>query len=218
MKKRCMAMAMALMLALPLVGCDEEIGVIEPPQAEIAETVTAEYDFAPEDYDLSGFCGDNAQWGFKETDGELVITGTGKVEDYDQNHPAPWAELPVCTATITGVSNIGSWAFSGQMELTAVDIPDTVTAIGEGAFFGCFKLECVVVPDGVTSIEAQTFNNCCGMTSLTLPDTVTVIEKEAICFCDRLTDLYYGGTEEQWNNIAIQPYNYLDDTTIHFRS
>ena len=39
-------------------------------------------EFVAEDYDVTGTCGENAKWGFKEATGELTIIGTGKMEDY----------------------------------------------------------------------------------------------------------------------------------------
>lgn len=39
-----------------------------------------------------------------------------------------------------GVTEIGSWAFSGCTGLTSLNIPESVTWIGDCAFFDCLNL------------------------------------------------------------------------------
>jgi len=48
---------------------------------------------------------------------------------------------------------------------------------------------------------------------------VTIIEYSAFRECNNLTDVYYGGTEEQWNSMRIKTMNEpLTEATIHFES
>ena len=55
------------------------------------------------------------------------------------------------------------------------------------------------------------------MTSVSIPESVTTIEKNAFSKCTSLTDVYYSGTEEQWNKIDSN--NALKETTtIHYNS
>lgn len=78
------------------------------------------------------------------------------------------------------------------------------------------------IPDSVTSIGNSAFE-WSGLTSITIPDSVTSIGDYAFYYCFGLTDVYYTGTETQWNNISDIPELSLSDiffpnATIHFNS
>lgn len=54
------------------------------------------------------------------------------------------------------------------------------------------------------SIGDSAFLYCSSLTSITIPNSVTSIGDEAFDYCfPSLTDVYYTGTEEQWNAIMI---------------
>ncbi len=100
---------------------------------------------------------------------------------------------------------------------TDYSIPDGVTSIGQCAFSGCTNLTSVTIPDGVTSIGQDAFYWCISLTSVTIPDSVTNIYDYAFNDCTSLTDVYYSGTEKEWNMISIGDGNdALLNATIHF--
>ena len=100
---------------------------------------------------------------------------------------------------------------------TNFEIPEGVTTIANYAFYNCSRLINIEIPDGVTEIGAQAFNACDKLTSMIIPDSVTVIGAGATIYCVCLTDVYFTGTEEQWNAISIGSANdYLKNATIHF--
>lgn len=116
-----------------------------------------------------------------------------------------------------GVTRIGDYTFDSLATLTSVSIPNSVTSIGIRAFSGCEGLTSVILPDSVTCIEDETFNGCSGLTSVTIPNSVITIGEYAFGWCDNLSDVYFGGTEEEWNEITIGEYNvWLMDATFHF--
>ena len=97
-------------------------------------------------------------------------------------------------------------------------IPNSVTSIDDCAFYYCSRLTSVTIPDSVTSISDRTFTCCGSLTSVTIPDSVTSIGDDAFFGCG-LKDVYYGGTEQEWNQISIGSYNDpLMNATIHFNS
>lgn len=80
----------------------------------------------------------------------------------------------------------------------AVTIPSTVKTIGNGAFMNCSAVASVTIPVSVTYIGANAFENCTG-----------------------LKDVYYEGTEAQWNKVEINNVEsgnrYLHSAQKHFQ-
>ena len=55
----------------------------------------------------------------------------------------------------------------------------------------------------VISIEDYAFRNCANLTSVVIPKSVTSIGKDAFYNCDKLTHIYYCGTEAEWDSVTI---------------
>jgi len=58
----------------------------------------------------------------------------------------------------------------------------------------------VVVTDAV-SIESQAFKDCSYIETIVLPNTLTTINSYAFVDCSRLSDVYYEGTQSEWDSI-----------------
>ncbi len=89
----------------------------------------------------------------------------------------------------SGVTSIGSKAFSHCTNLANVTIPDTVTSIGSSAFHGCTSLASVTIPEGVTSIGSGAFFGCTSLASVTIPESVASIESIAFFGCTSLASI-----------------------------
>ena len=75
----------------------------------------------------------------------------------------------------------------------------------------------LVIPEDVTELKDYTFGRCSSITSVTIPDSVTSVGNNAFGGCSKLSDVYYYGTEKQWNNIIIEENNStLINATIHY--
>lgn len=73
------------------------------------------------------------------------------------------------------------------------------------------------IPEGVTSIGDYAFDGC-GLTSVTIPGSVTSIGSSAFSGCPSLKDVYYAGTQTQWDAVQIGDYNGpLFKATLHFK-
>ena len=121
------------------------------------------------------------------------------------------------SATIgNSVTSIGKYTFDGCTSLTDVTIGNGVTSIGSYAFYYC-RFTSVTIPNSVTSIGDWVFYNCQRLTSVTIPNSVTSIGDSAFRYCTRLKDVYYTGSQSEWNKINIGSDNQcLTNATIHY--
>lgn len=122
------------------------------------------------------------------------------------------------SATLSaGLTTIPRSTFEDCWALTSVTIPYGVTSIGLMAFFGCKSLTAIELPESLTAIGEQAFHSCTSLTVVELPASVTAIGRYAFVRCTALQDVYYGGTERQWNGIRIEGYNDpLTEAAIHY--
>ena len=95
---------------------------------------------------------------------------------------------------------LGDNMFTQCYYLMGVTLPKSIDCIGEGMFQNCLMLPGVEIPQGAESIGASAFASCSGLTAVIIPDSVTTIGIAAFSSCP-LTDIYFTGTEAQWNSI-----------------
>ena len=99
----------------------------------------------------------------------------------------------------TDAKLIYAFAFTDCTLLTSVTIPDSVTIIDNSVFYKCDALESLIIGSGVTSIG----------------DGIIYYES----YDAKLKSVYYGGSAEEWNTIAIGKYNgNLTDATRYYYS
>ena len=135
-----------------------------------------------------------------------------------------------------GVATIADGAFEYCIGLTAVVIPDCVTEIGDYAFRYCEELLSVTLGAGITRIPQEAFSWCFELKEIVIPIGVTVVERYAFEGCDTqssvtigksyqdgaemygsLTDIHYGGSEEDAARMAIEEGNpALATATWHY--
>ena len=93
----------------------------------------------------------------------------------------------------SGVTSIGSSAFSGCSRLTSVTMPACVSGLSTTFPDAYDKIRTVVICDGVTRIVNSAFSGCKGLTSVTIPSGVKSIGYSAFSACSRLKDVYFRG-------------------------
>ena len=119
-----------------------------------------------------------------------------------------------------GVIRIGHGAFSGCLSLETIEIDKANEnyCMVDGILFNKNKTalvsypagktaESYEIPNGVTTVTYGTFASCCNLKSVSIPTSVTSIQEFAFNGCDNLRDVYYSGTQAQWNAIAIDVGN-----------
>ena len=155
----------------------------------------------------SGKCGNNLTWTFNESTGELVISGTGEMHNYNYNsYIRPWENYEYNIKSITignSVTRIGNYAFDNCTSLTSITIPDSVTSIGFMAFSGCTSLISITVDSANTAYSSDKFGVLFNKnkteliqypignarTDYTIPDSVISIGNRAFQDCVRLTSI-----------------------------
>ena len=113
-------------------------------------------------------------------------------------------------------------AFNGCSSLKEIVLPETMSEHGLGnvkTFQDCASLTFFEVPSGVIRIPAAGFQNCRSLKNLVLPSSVKEIFANTFSGCDALTDIWYAGTEEQWQQITVSDWDSnpaLRTATIHY--
>lgn len=122
------------------------------------------------------------------------------------------------------IRGTNSSTFNGCTGLTEVTFPVSMSAVPANYFKGCTSLTAVTLPDNFTYVQRWAFKGCTSLKEIYLPTMTDDKEyeeqwcgKEAFAECTSLTDIYYAGTEEEWNSITIASGNEcLTNATIHF--
>ena len=103
-------------------------------------------------------------------------------------------------------------------ERTSYNIPAGVINFGD-VFSDCKNLFNITIPNSVTNIGIGAFWQCANLASITITNSVTSIGNYAFYDCKNLKDIYYYGTQSEWNNISVGSNNeYFINATIHFSS
>lgn len=101
-------------------------------------------------------------------------------------------------------------------ERTSYNIPAGVINFGD-VFSDCKNLVNITIPNSVTNIGIGAFWQCANLASITITNSVTSIGNYAFYDCKNLKDIYYYGTQSEWNNISVGSNNeYFINATIHF--
>ena len=146
----------------------------------------------------SGSCGQSATWSFDRTTGTLSIGGAGKMNSYHRSlylsnqgtlYPPPWNDLASEIKSVViapGITSIGSYAFYGCNNLSAVSIPNGVSTIESSVFEGCSNLAAISIPGSVSYIGASVFARCSSLATISIPDSVSFMGYGVFAGCERL--------------------------------
>ena len=172
---------------------------------------------AADDIVASGDCGasgSNVKWSLDDK-GNLSITGTGAMKDY--NNGGPWTKNSSIITSLTisdGVTDIGEYSFYSLSRLAKVSIPDSVTRIKKCAFRQCSSLTKITFPDGVSNIEDAVFGGCSNLLSFTISDNVASIGMYAFQNCARLTNMVIPKSVKSISREAFSGCSKLQSVTI----
>ena len=161
-------------------------------------------------------CGNDLTWTIDEKIGTLTISGKGAMYNFSEGFLSPWYYNKTINNIVVsdGVTSISQNAFSGCSGVLDYSLPNSLRYIQSNAFSGCSGLSNITIPYGVVNIGDSAFKGCTNAKSIVLPATVTVVGSNAFANCSSLNDIYYYGTEEQWNSI-VASNEYLVNYNVH---
>lgn len=102
-----------------------------------------------------------------------------------------------------GVEYIDSYAFDGCDLLQEIRIPPNVKVVGTGAFKSCSGAKSIIIetPDDGLRVRSYAFSGCSALENLAILGKGKVIfEGYTVDNCDKISELYYQGTEQDWQN------------------
>ena len=146
---------------------DSSFGTVSSQKIKIKAPTT----YVPRTFTVSITLGGKTGWA------DYVLSGSIKAD-----HSVWVLNFDKAKKTITGVKD---------KTITTMNIPnevdgEAVQKIGELAFDGCGSLTAVTIPNSVTAIETQAFSYCDALTSVTIPNSVTIIGYRAFYGCASL--------------------------------
>ena len=161
-----------------------------------------------------GKCGDNLFWDYYYDDALLKITGTGDMWDWRRYGDDPWFgihDLGLYANTIDiaeGVTSIGGLAFYGIGRFTTdLILPDSLNSIGSYAFSGALNLSHVYIPKNVVRIGEWAFD-CAHMQAATFEGNAPAMGDRAFP-SDPYFKIYFhegaaGFTTPAWHGYAAE--------------
>ena len=103
---------------------------------------------------------------------------------------------------LSALRHIRGGTFAKCTSLKSIVIPEGPWAVTSGAFSGCTSLEYVSLPSTCRELRQSVFSGCKSLKSINLPVALTSIGNQAFYNCSALENIYYEGTEEQWEKIV----------------
>ena len=123
-----------------------------------------------------------------DSQGTLTIKGDGSMPDFENEDSSPWKDHKNKIRKIvisSGITHVGSHAFSGCKYAKGLELPATLVSIGEMSFKGIQSLQEVDLPEGLETVGKEAFSGC-GLEKLTIPSTILALGEHAFSYCEKL--------------------------------
>ncbi len=108
----------------------------------------------------------------------------------------------------SSVTKIDDYAFSRVMNLSNINISNSVKTIGEGAFQQC-NVSYINLPEGLTSIGKSAFSSCGQLSGVRIPASIKVIPDNAFSGCNMLNWIELHDDITKIGNYAFSSCNQL---------
>ncbi|MGI6167754.1 MAG: leucine-rich repeat protein [Eubacteriales bacterium] len=208
-KKIGIILAALLVLGLFLAACkQDENGGDQTTPTETTDTESSTAEEIPTGTDPMTAASRGLEF-ISAGDGTCALAGIGTCTD-------TCLIIPDKSESGDRVTKIAPGAFSGNTQITAVQLPTGVTEIGAGAFSGCTNLAYISVADGNPAYKDYVgvlysadgsrlvyMPAASSLMSLTLTKKVTEIADYALADCRNLKKVFYEGSEDDWTKVDI---------------
>lgn len=105
------------------------------------------------------------------------------------------------------LKTLGNRAFADCKFLVESEISSGVIYYGCCIFRGCESLQSISYMTRAFSVDEKCFDGCRMLKSIVLPEKIKYIHPNAFKDCMHLKDVYFEGTENQWNTVKISRGN-----------
>lgn len=147
----------------------------------------------------SGNCGDNMTWTLYKN-GLLYINGAGEMYDFGFDNDLQVSKAPWCKY---------------NSDINFVLTEKGIRSISSFAFWKCNRLISVYFSDGAESMGSYMFGNCWNLNTVKIPESLSGFASNAFEYCSSFSDIYYGGSEAQWNMLDKAAAS-IPDVTMHY--
>ena len=111
------------------------------------------------------------------------------------------------------VEKIDKYAFYGCNNLKDIYIYNA-KKIEDCCFCSCNELKTVTILDGLEYIGYEAFEFCTNLTTIHLPKTIKKIEYDAFKGISSINDVFFSGTENEWNTLIADSQIELNGNNI----
>ena len=125
---------------------------------------------------------------------------------------------------LDGIASIGDGAFSECDSLSNITISGDNVPIGDRAFYGCDNLTSIILLNDIFSVGNGAFSYCSNLQTVIIPDSITKLGEDLYqksnYHNDKYStiDVYYTGSESNWEKISNPLFDYQADIAMHFNS
>lgn len=157
---------------------------------------------------ISGTIGNNHTWNLTYS-GNLIIAGIGAMPDLNSGSYgySDYSSIITSVTVKPGVTGIGNYAFRDFVNLSRINLPESIRMIGCNAFADCDSLTKITLPENFAQIKQYAFSGCDSLSEIYIPVSVKYIDYAAFYKCYNIDKVVYAGTESQWKDIKIDSYN-----------
>lgn len=141
---------------------------------------------------------------------DAVFAGCNSLEELVGSEKVTFQKNPTAYS-----DSVGRFENTGFKKLTI-----TPNLMYKNTFIGCKQLETVIIADGNSEVSSQLLTNCNALKKVYLPVSVTKIGINAFyANGDDLPalEVYYGGTEVQWNKVEGRS-DRLQNASVYYGS
>lgn len=96
------------------------------------------------------------------------------------------------------------------------EIPEDTRRIGNSAFYSCKNLQNIILPEMASYIEDYVFVDCIELTDITVPQSLLDAGVELFYGCVSLKNIYYSGTETEWDFLMSENTASLKGVNVHY--